>query len=229
MEDMTRRELLKAGGGVFAAASVLGAHTADGRAPLERAENRPFGLEAVPVLEGALVEKWSKALSAIDDDLQRLASAERDPRARTRATDEFGRILAKAHVYTGRGMLGWLNQGVNLSIKAKNEPDDRWDPPLAALEKGGDCEEYALAKWLGLRKLGIAESDMRMVIVKLRAAPGEHAFLAVRQEDAWLILDNRRMGMVEDSVALREGRPLFMLGRQGVDRFAADAGTDAKT
>lgn len=68
--------------------------------------------------------------------------------------------------------------------------DDHWATPSQFLKRGGDCEDYAIAKYLTLRKLGIPADDMRllMVIEKKRNLP--HALLAVNDGEKTWILDN---------------------------------------
>jgi len=56
---------------------------------------------------------------------------------------------------------------------------DSWATPLQFLQKGGDCEDFAIAKYMALRDLGVPIDDMRIVVLNdlnLRIA---HAVLAV--------------------------------------------------
>jgi hypothetical protein len=46
-----------------------------------------------------------------------------------------------------------------------------------------------------------------------------HAVAAVRLDGRWLILDNRRMAMVED-MAFRNYRPLFVIDQSGVMKYS---------
>lgn len=48
---------------------------------------------------------------------------------------------------------------------------DYWAAPFEFLGSGaGDCEDYAIAKYFSLRKLGIAENKLRITYVKLKRA-----------------------------------------------------------
>jgi predicted transglutaminase-like cysteine proteinase len=78
--------------------------------------------------------------------------------------------------------------------------EDYWASPLEALDKGqGDCEDYAIAKYLSLVSGGMPSSQLRLVYVRARiGAPGEpptgqpHMVLAYYAEPQAepLILDN---------------------------------------
>ena len=57
---------------------------------------------------------------------------------------------------------------------------------------------------------GFAEEDLRLVIVHDRKRQQDHAVLAARQDGHWLILDNRRLLMLEDA-QLPDYVPLFVL------------------
>jgi hypothetical protein len=48
----------------------------------------------------------------------------------------------------------------------------------------------------------------------------DHAVLAVRHAGRWMVLDNRRMALSEDS-ELRNLMPLFAIDQEGVKLFAA--------
>jgi hypothetical protein len=55
----------------------------------------------------------------------------------------------------------------------------------------------------------------------------DHAILAVRVDEKWLLLDNRRLALLEDN-ELRQVEPLFALNREGVREFLPSALADAR-
>ena len=59
-------------------------------------------------------------------------------------------------------------------------------------KRGGDCEDYAAAKYFLLRQLGIPADDLRIVIIRERRHRAYHAVLAVRQPAGaiWLLESN---------------------------------------
>jgi predicted transglutaminase-like cysteine proteinase len=67
---------------------------------------------------------------------------------------------------------------------------DYWATPLEFLQSSGDCEDYAIVKYVTLRRLGFAREQLRMVVVRDVARDLAHAVLAVYLEDEVYILDN---------------------------------------
>ena len=93
---------------------------------------------------------------------------------------------------------------------------DRWTSPLLTLAAGaGDCEDYAIAKYVALREAGAASEDVRLMIVRDTKLAQDHAVVAARLDGRWLVLDNRRMVLVED-VDARQYQPLFEIDDEGV-------------
>ena len=69
--------------------------------------------------------------------------------------------------------------------------DDYWATPQEHLSNGGDCEDYAIAKYVTLRKLGFASDDLRVVVLNDLNLKVQHAILAVYVGDRVYILDNQ--------------------------------------
>ncbi len=69
--------------------------------------------------------------------------------------------------------------------------EDYWAVPREFLPRGGDCEDFVLAKYFSLRLLGYAVDELRVVVVQDTNLRVPHAVLAVaRGGDTW-ILDNQ--------------------------------------
>jgi predicted transglutaminase-like cysteine proteinase len=92
--------------------------------------------------------------------------------------------------------LGWteINRAVNFSIRpvsdwAQYGVADFWSAPLATLGAGaGDCEDYAVLKYVALREAGIAPDDLRFLIVYYPRRGPNHVVVAVHLGEEWLIL-----------------------------------------
>ena len=97
--------------------------------------------------------------------------------------------------------------------------EDLWSSPLATLAAGaGDCEDYAIAKFVALREVGVAPDDLRLVIMRNTLSGEDHAVVAVRSEGHWRLLDNRHLVMLED-VQIRRYHPMFVIDEHEVRRF----------
>jgi predicted transglutaminase-like cysteine proteinase len=186
----------------------------------------PFGLAAVSLPIGGLHDKWLGVQRRLDDDMVQLALCEGDrDGCVSPAALRFLDIVDAARLRDGRARLGEINRAFNLSIKATSDlaqhgQADVWSSPLATLERGGgDCEDYAIAKFVALRRAGIAPEDLRIVVMHDTVRGEDHAVAAARLDGRWLMLDNRRMAMIADA-DIRNHRPTFVIGPYGVMRYA---------
>lgn len=68
--------------------------------------------------------------------------------------------------------------------------EDYWASPLEFLARSGDCEDYAIIKYVSLRALGFDVKDLRLVVVHDVVRNLPHAVLAVYLEGDILILDS---------------------------------------
>lgn len=81
--------------------------------------------------------------------------------------------------------------------------DDYWETPFEFLTRSGDCEDYAIAKFMALKAAGVPSSDMRIVAVRNLALGGQgHAVLVVYDGGTAYLLDNQIPAVVlADSVS----------------------------
>jgi len=90
---------------------------------------------------------------------------------------------------------------------------DYWATPTQLMARGGDCEDYAIAKYLALKALGVPADKMRIVVLKDLARGIEHAILVVYEEGRSLALDNN-LAAVTETRELRSYVPLFSINEQ---------------
>jgi predicted transglutaminase-like cysteine proteinase len=134
--------------------------------------------------------------------------------------------VADAKALSGRARLADVNVRVNAAVRYVSDDvqhgvPDRWSTPLATFAAGrGDCEDYAIAKYVALREAGMPAADLRIVLVRDSVLRQDHAILAARDHGRWLILDNLRSGLLDDG-ELKRYLPLFALDHEGVKLFAA--------
>jgi predicted transglutaminase-like cysteine proteinase len=65
---------------------------------------------------------------------------------------------------------------------------DHWATPMEFLARGGDCEDYAVAKYVSLRALGIPKDKMRIAIVNDEVMRMPHAVLIVYDRGQAMVL-----------------------------------------
>jgi predicted transglutaminase-like cysteine proteinase len=71
-----------------------------------------------------------------------------------------------------------------------------WESPFEFLRMGGQCQDYAIAKYLLLRAAGVPADAMRMVVLRDAAISLDHAVLAVYVNGEPVLLDNLRSDIV---------------------------------
>ena len=87
---------------------------------------------------------------------------------------------------------------------------DYWATPMQFLTKDGDCEDYAIAKYMSLRILGFKEDEVRLVVLQDMNLNAAHAVLVVHHEGKALLLDNQ-LKRVVDAGIVRHYRPYFSI------------------
>jgi predicted transglutaminase-like cysteine proteinase len=194
------------------------------RAHLEISDE-PFGLYVQPIHSGGLLRKWLGVAHKLEDERVQLALCDGDrERCVSEAALKFLRIVDAGRQRSGRARLGEINRAINLAIRPMEDLEqygevDVWSSPLVTFNTGaGDCEDYAIAKYIALQMAGISAEDLRIVVVLDLNGEG-HAVASVRLDGHWLILDNQRMAMVED-VNARTYRPRFVVNESGVMEYS---------
>ena len=189
--------------------------------------DEPFGLYVQPVYSGGLLRKWLGVAHKLEDERVQLALCDGDrERCVSEAALKFLRVVDSGRQRDGRARLGEINRAINLAIRPMEDlvqygEVDVWSSPLVTFNTGaGDCEDYAIAKYVALQMAGISAGDLRIVVVLDLDHNGEgHAVASVRLDGHWLILDNQQVAMVEDFNA-RTYRPRFVIDESGVMEYS---------
>lgn len=90
---------------------------------------------------------------------------------------------------------------------------DYWATPVEFLQRGGDCEDFAIMKYAALRSLGVPEDRMRIAIVQDLKKNIPHAVLVVYTEQGAYILDNQIKRLVDAENGTRY-KPIYSINRQ---------------
>src|SRR5580698_10326529 len=211
-------------GDLAAAASVDAPHTGqqDGTTADIQQDAPVFGLESEPV-DGGVAAKWRTVKFNIDAEQQVLAHC-RSGDACPVAAQNLLDIVAEGAGRVGLARVGLINRAVDLAIApASDEAQwgvaDHWSPPVETLKtRRGDCEDYAIVKYLALLEAGLSRDDVKIVILRDLLPREDHAVVAARVDGKWLILDNLHLALVRDTEMVRS-IPKFVLDQHGVRRL----------
>jgi predicted transglutaminase-like cysteine proteinase len=181
-----------------------------------------FGMETEPVV-GEVAAKWRAVEVDIDREQQILARCTVHEVCPVVAQSLLN-IVAEGTGRSGLARVGLINRAVNLSIMPTSDETqwgvaDHWSPPFETLQTHrGDCEDYAIVKYLGLLQAGLSHDDVKVVILRNLLPKEDHAVVAARVDGQWRILDNRRLALVRDTQMIGSV-PIFVLDGDGTRRF----------
>jgi predicted transglutaminase-like cysteine proteinase len=190
------------------------------------AGTEPFGLFVFRAPEGILWRKWRGVESDMIKDRLVLDRCRAHAETCPSHAAQFLLLINAVTSKSGRAQLDEVNRAVNAAIRYVTDfvqygEADRWSAPLETFVTGkGDCEDYAIAKYVALQESGFPSDDLRLVLVRDGAVRQDHAVLTARLGGRWLILDNRRAELIEDTGA-SNFTPLFAIDHGGVHLFAA--------
>lgn len=95
---------------------------------------------------------------------------------------------------------------------------DYWETPLEFMRRRGDCEDYAIAKFYSLRRLGFDNKDMRIVILMDRNINTLHSVLVVKDGDELKVLDNQ-ISKVADAAKVHHYQPIYSVNEKSWWRY----------
>lgn len=102
----------------------------------------------------------------------------------------------------------FVNRFAYRSDESNWDRADYWAAPAEFFNLGGDCEDFAIAKFFSLKRLGVPTDAMRIVVLRDDKRQTDHAVLTVEHEGETLMLDS-----VERAVLpwheVRHYRPYF--------------------
>lgn len=154
--------------------------------------------------------KWTSMFSRFQ---RQMSSGDSNPVIR-----EWHENLAEMQGLSLKAMASRVNDLANREryiLDNKNwGQSDYWATPVEFMQRGGDCEDYAIAKYAALRALGVPEERLRVAIVHDNEKNIPHAVLAVYTDEGIFILDNQVKSLVSANAPGRY-RPIFSINSQG--------------
>jgi predicted transglutaminase-like cysteine proteinase len=169
-------------------------------------ETRSFNISMFP--------KWSGALTRFFGERQ-LEEAPCSASAFNRChLREWKAFLAEQEGKDRRAQVEAVNAYMNrqpyLTDPRNYGVSDYWATPVQFFSRDGDCEDYAIAKFLSLRALGFDNDMLRVVVLQDLNLRVGHAVLAVYLDGEALILDNQIRRVVEDG-RIRHYKPIYSI------------------
>ena len=97
--------------------------------------------------------------------------------------------------------------------------EDYWETPFELIAKGGDCEDYAIAKYMALRDSGIPIKNLKLTVVNDMNNGGViHMVLIVSNDGRRYLLDNQIKQIVDISKVSRY-RIIYTINEQVWEKY----------
>lgn len=115
-----------------------------------------------------------------------------------------------------------INTARYVSDRENFNQSDRWQTPAELAARGGDCEDFAAAKYFALRRIGLPASSMRVALVVDEATRMRHAVLMVSLPQGRVVVLDNLYDEVVPASALANYRPLMAMNEGGWQLASAE-------
>lgn len=167
-----------------------------------------FGTGEKKSYDLAAFTKWSDMFDRFQRDVSRESTNPILQKWKDNLSDLRGRSL----VGMADGVNDLMNRVRYIGDQRNWGRSDYWETPIEFLSRGGDCEDFAIAKYASLRALGVPENQLRIAIVKDMEKNIPHAILIVYTEEGPMVLDNQIKRMTRAS-SISHYKPIFSINR----------------
>ena len=152
--------------------------------------------------------KWTGMFARFDAAMNSANGQQAMEDFRSKIEDLKGQPLHKM----AAGVNSIVNQVRYVTDNKNYGQNDYWATPVEFFAKGGDCEDYAIAKYTALRALGVPEDRLRVAIVQDLQKNVPHAILIVYTDQGAMILDNQIKTAVQ-AERVAHYKPIFSINR----------------
>jgi len=108
----------------------------------------------------------------------------------------------------------FFNQWTYIEDMYNWDLSDYWASPLEFLKKSGDCEDYAIIKYITLKQLGFDVSNLRIAVVKDTVREIAHAVLAVQGSSGEIYILDSLMNEVLPQNGLLQYTPYYSVNEK---------------
>ena len=198
-------------------AAICSAAAAAAPAGAATASPHLFGSRETRSFNIAIFPKWNGALNRYFSE-RPLAEAPCTSTAFNRChLREWNAFLAGLQGRDRRSQVEEVNAYMNrqryLTDLRNYGVSDYWATPGQFFSRDGDCEDYAIAKFLSLRALGFGNDMLRVVVLQDLNLRVGHAILVVFLDGESLVLDNQVRRVVR-AETIRHYQPIYSINEE---------------
>ena len=154
-----------------------------------------FGTRAIASTNTAQFWRWNGMLARWHDEVRHASRPCPEGVWKLCEPAEWVRLVRELRDLPDRVKVERVNAALNRypytpSIKNWHE-SNYWETPFEFLRKSGQCQDYAIAKFMLLRALGVPNDRLRIVVLRDAILQLDHAVVVVEIEGQALMLDNQ--------------------------------------
>ncbi|MDE1151812.1 MAG: transglutaminase-like cysteine peptidase [Micavibrio sp.] len=165
-----------------------------------------FGTSEIKTAGVAMFPKWTAVMARFDEQMH--------TQGLSPTVQAWKTHLQGMHDLTPHEQIEQVNNYINsvryVEDSVNYKKSDYWATPIEFLTRGGDCEDFAIAKYASLRALGFTTDQMRIAIVQDKVKNVPHAILIVYTDGNAYVLDNQDK-RVRNSDEINRYKPIFSL------------------
>lgn len=166
----------------------------------KKQSNALFGTREIASTDITPFKKWTTILSRLNrtqfDDTRT---------AQFRNMDMSAQVNAVNH---------YVNQVRYIEDQKNFGKSDYWATPSEFFARGGDCEDFAIAKYAMLKQLGVPEHKMRLAVVQDKIKNIPHAVLIVYTDNGPVLLDNQ-IKRTAEVASVDRYKPIYSINASG--------------
>jgi predicted transglutaminase-like cysteine proteinase len=190
-------------------------------APVARADNAAelFGTRELFSADLVAFTKWDGVVARTDREARNAgAPCRSEAPGQVCVAQEWRDFVAELSALPLRQRIARANEVLNrvryVSATANWHDPDHWETPYEFLARGGQCQDYAIAKFMALAESGVPQAALRFVVVHDLKTALDHAVTVVYVDGEALVLDNQVRQVVPAS-HLRRYVPYYSINRTG--------------
>jgi predicted transglutaminase-like cysteine proteinase len=131
---------------------------------------------------------------------------------------EWRLLLDEAKALDVRTRIQRINRAVNrypYVPSARNWGEsNHWETPFEFFAKSGQCQDYAIAKYLLLRASGVPAEQLRLVVLRDTRLGVDHAVTVVYVDGETVLLDNQ-LAEAQPVRSVHHYQPYYSINEQG--------------
>jgi len=177
-----------------------------------------FGTREVYSPDMAPFDKWTGMLARFRLEQEAAQGACARGAAAGCEPVEWRQVLGALRGLDLRAKLGRVNAAVNGHPYVPSQRNwgesNHWETPFEFLRKSGQCQDYAVAKYLLLRAAGVPAEQLRVLVLRDTRLGLDHAVAVAYVEGEAFLLDNR-IGAVVPADSVHHYQPYYSINEEG--------------